>query len=101
MAFNRVLVLAGGEHAVAHAARVVGQVDADVVGLSAQRAVILMVGIQDHVGLLHRDRLGHRVLVILLPVVGGELVLVLQERVLVALRGQLVHGGVRDPAVTA
>lgn len=45
LVFDGVLVLAGQEHAVAHAARVVSEIDADVVGLGAERAVILMVGI--------------------------------------------------------
>lgn len=80
LALDRVLVLAGCEHAVAHTARVVSKVDADVVRLVSKRAIILVVWVKDHVGLLlHSDGLGHRILIIFLAVVGSELVLVLQE----------------------
>lgn len=80
LVLDRVLVLAGCEHSVAHTACVVGKVDADVVRLVSERAILLVVWVQDHMGLLlHSDGLGHCILIIFLAVVGSELVLVLQE----------------------
>lgn len=105
LAFNWVLVLTRRKHSVAHTARIISQVYADVLGWVWNRTVDLMMRVQDHVLvylLLHSQRLWHSVLIVFLAVISRKLVFILQKRILVvvALLAELMHGRVCNTTVT-